>query len=382
MTTQTAGASAGTPPPSWLDTERPAARPDIEITEGLNGEPLAYDPAGGHYTRLSRSGAAILTALDGTVTGREFARRAVGAGRPDADGNAERMVLDFLGELRAAGLLTVPPARGRQEAAVRFARSSHMPRRALVGPRVSDVLDPVAAVLRRAPGLFGVLWTAAAVGSLIAAGTVVASQAAAEGPSLSGLGTGWALIVGLMIVQTVVHELSHGVACRFYGVRVREIGIGLLFYLVPAAYVDRTDAYRLRTRGPRAVIALAGVALDMLWLGGWAVLALTASGGAAQLSVVMVWLQLGLLLANLNPLLPTDGYHALEAAFGAVNLRSRALTALRCRILRQAPPSWLAARSRSQRVRYQLFGLVCLVYALAIAVFVARSLALLTGWTA
>ncbi|WP_338676494.1 hypothetical protein V1460_28600 [Streptomyces sp. SCSIO 30461] len=380
MTTMADGETTGTAPSSWLDTERPAARPDIEITEGLNGEPLAYDPVNGHYTRLSRSGAAILKALDGSMTGREFAFLAVRADGPGAGGHAEQTVLDFLDELRAAGLLTIPSAKGRREAAVRFARSSHMPRRALVGPGVSVVLDPVVAVLRRAPLVFGGLWTAAAVGSLIAAGAVVASPQAADGPSLSGLGWGWALISGFMLVQTVLHELSHGVACRFNGVRVREIGVGLLFYVVPAAYVDRTDAHRLRTRGPRVVIAFAGVAVDVLWLGGWSALALTTDGGPAHLAIVMVWLQLGLLLANLNPLLPTDGYHALEAAFGAVNLRSRALTALRCQVLRQAPPSWLAARSRSQRVRYQLFGLICLVYGLVIAAFCARSLVLLAGW--
>ncbi|MFE9254184.1 site-2 protease family protein [Streptomyces sp. NPDC006879] len=380
MTTQTAGEAAGTPSRSWLDTERLAVRADIEITEGLNDEPLAYDPANGHYTRLSRSGAAILKAIDGSMTGREFAFRAVRADGPGAGGNAEQVVLDFLGELRAAGLLTVPPAHGREEVSVKFARNSHMPRRPLVGPAVNSALDPVVTLLRRAPRVFGALWAAAAIGSLTAAGAVLASPAASDGPSLSTLGWGWALIVCLMVVQTVLHELSHAVACRLYDVRVREIGIGLLFYVVPAAYVDRTDAYRLRTRGPRVVIALAGVALDVLWLGGWSLLALTAQGWAAHLAVVVVWLQLGMLLANLNPLLPTDGYHALEAGFGAVNLRSRALTALRCRFLRQTPPSWLAARSRSQRVRYQVFGLVCLVYGLVIAAFCLRSLVLLAGW--
>ncbi|MFI0712205.1 PqqD family protein [Streptomyces inhibens] len=60
---------------------------------------------------MSRSGAAILRALDGTATGREFAARTVSRGSDAA--STERIVLAFLGELRAVGLLTVPPASDR-----------------------------------------------------------------------------------------------------------------------------------------------------------------------------------------------------------------------------------------------------------------------------
>ncbi|MEV4916671.1 hypothetical protein AB0K47_07645 [Streptomyces tirandamycinicus] len=371
------GVASGTAEPSWLDTERPAMRPDVEITEGLHHEPLAYDPVSGHYTRLSRSGAAILTALDGSMTGREFAARASGAGR--GDGSTQRVVLDFLGELRAAGLLTVPPDGGRGASAVRFARRSHMPRRPLVGSGVRAVLDPPAALLRRAPLPFGVLWTAAAVLAVWGAGSALAAPLASGGPALSLPVWGWTVVVCSMLLQTALHELAHGLACRYYGVPVREIGVGLLFYLVPVAYVDRTDAHRLPGRGSRVVIALAGVAQDVLWLGGWSALSLYADGQFGQLSLLMVWLQIGLLLANLNPLLPTDGYHALESAMGTLNLRSRAFTALRCRVLRQPPPSWLAVRSRSRQLRYQVFGVVCLAYALLVAVFCVRSLLALFG---
>lgn len=369
--------ASGSAQPSWLDTERPAMRPDVEITEGLNREPLAYDPVSGHYTRLSSSGAAILTALDGSMTGREFAARATGTGR--GDGSTERVVLDFLGELRAAGLLTVPPAGGREASAVRFARRGHMPRLPLLGAGVRAVLDPPASLLRRAPRPFGALWIAAAVLAVWGAGSVLAAPLAAGGPELSLPVWGWTVVVCGMLLQTALHELAHGLACRYYGVPVREIGVGLLFYLVPVAYVDRTDAHRLPGRWSRVAIALAGVAQDVLWLGGWSALSLYAEGQFGQLCLLMVWLQIGLLLANLNPLLPTDGYHALESAMGTLNLRSRAFTALRCRVLRQPPPSWLAVRSRSRQLHYQVFGLVCLAYALLVAVFCVRSLLLLLG---
>ncbi|MFG2195877.1 PqqD family peptide modification chaperone [Streptomyces sp. NPDC048639] len=360
---------------SWLDTESPAIRPGVEITEGINRELVAFDAETGHYTRLSRSGAAILRALDGSMTGREFTVRALRESRRDSlrDPASERILTNFLDELRAAGLLTVPPAPGRRSAAARFARRSHMPRKALITGRVSVLLDPVAGLLRRAPAVFAALWGAAALLALVAAWSVVSAPHAAEHLAPTGLTWGWALVAGILLVQTVVHELCHAVVCRYHGIRVREIGVGLLFYVVPAAYVDRTDAYRLPGRGSRVAIALAGVASDVLWLGGCAFLAREAGGEAGRALGVLVLLQIAFLLANLNPLLPTDGYQALEAGLGAINLRARSFTVLRCLVLRQPAPSWLATRGRVARLRYVVFGLVCLVYAALIAALMLRA---------
>lgn len=372
-------ASGETPAPdiSWLDRESPAIRPDIEIVEGINHELVAFDPTTGHYTRLSASGAAILRALDGTVTGREFAAQVARRSRPDRP--VEQTVLAFLDELRAAGLLTVPPAAGQQQAAVRFARRSHMPRRALPLGHATRLIDPVAQVLRRAPWLFAVLWAVAALLTLREAGSVLSIPRAADLLSVSGLAWGWGVLAGAVTVQTALHELGHAVVCRYYGVPVREIGVGLLFYVIPAAYVDRTDSYRLPSRRARVLICLAGPMLDVVWLGCYAYGATHAGGPARQAFGVLLWVQTAMLMANLNPLLPTDGYQALEAGFGAVNLRSRAFTALRCLLLRRPRPSWLAARSRAQQVRYHVFGVICLAYAALVVVLTVRALAALAG---
>lgn len=368
--------------PSWLDTASPAVRPDIEIVQGANDETVAFDPRTGHYTRLSRSGAAILRALDGRLTGREFAaavvRRSPRAGAAERR-SAEQVVLAFLDELRAAGLLTVPPAPGRGRDAVRFARRSHLPRRPLVTEQVNRFIDPVAVVLRRAPKLVAAVWTAAALAALLQVWAVISSPDPSRGVSSISMTWGWALLVGAFLTQITAHELSHAVACRYYGVRVREIGVGLLFYVVPAAYVDRTDAYRLSGRSARVVISLAGVALDVLWIGGYAALSAYGSGQVAQVAGILMWVQLAFLFGNLNPLLPTDGYHALEAAFATLNLRSRAFAALRCAVLREPRPSWLAARSTARRIGYQVFGIVCLAYAALIVLLVVRGFALLIG---
>ncbi|MFI2458136.1 hypothetical protein [Streptomyces sp. NPDC019539] len=186
----------------------------------------------------------------------------------------------------------------------------------------------------------------------------------------------WGLLIGTLLAQTAVHELSHAVACRYYKIAVREIGIGLRFYLFPVAYVDRTDAYRLVGRRPRVLIALAGIMADVPWIGCCAVLADRTHGQLQQGFVLILWLQMALLLMNLNFLLPTDGYDALEAGLGAINVRGRALTILRCLVLKKPRPSWLTTRSR---VPYLLFGLVCLIYtAVTVGIFL-WSLIILIG---
>ncbi|MDD9375793.1 PqqD family peptide modification chaperone [Streptomyces sp. ZAF1911] len=362
---------------SWLDTETPAARADIEIVEGINHQPVAFDPVTGHYTRLSRSGAAILQALDGTVTGREFACAVVRQGGHDH--TAEQIVLAFLGELRAAGLLTVPPESGALLDGVRFARRRHMPRRALATGSINRLLEPPARALRRAPALFAVLWGLAAAAALWQTGHAITSPGAAGLLTVSGLTWGWALLALLIALQTTVHELSHALSCRYYGIPVREVGVGLLFYVLPAAYVDRTDAYRLADRRPRIVICMAGVAVDLLWIGAYAAVTSHSDGQLGRLAGLLMWLQLMLLMGNFNPLMPTDGYQALETALGTVNLRARALTVLRCLVLRRPQPSWLASRGRARRTGYLVFGAVCVAYALLILVMTVHALTLWIG---
>lgn len=364
-------------PSSWLDTEFLAMQPGIEIIEGINRELVAFDPLTGRYTRLSRSGAAIVRALDGTMTGRQFAAQAVA--KESHGPSTEKIVLAFLEELRAAGLLTIAPASDRQHAAVRFARLSHMPRRALIRGKSLTVLDSLARLIRSARWPLGLLWGSAALFSLWATWSVISTPRAVEQISVWGLTWGWVVLVGIALTQTAIHELSHAVACRYYGIPVREIGVGLLFYFIPAAYVDRTDAYRLPSRRARVLIALAGVCVDILWLGGYAILAEHVGGQLQQVCILLLWLQVAALVGNLNPLLPTDGYDALEAGLGAVNLRARAFTSLRCLVLRQPLPSWLATRSRPQRARYLLFGLVCLSYAALVVGFILRSLVVVIG---
>jgi putative peptide zinc metalloprotease protein len=175
--------------------------------------------------------------------------------------------------------------------------------------------------------------------------------------------------VGLFLVQVLIHESSHAVVAQVLKVPVRGLGVALLFFFMPLAYVDRTDAYRLRHRRGRALLALAGPLADGWVMGATGIVASVAHGTVASLAAALLVVQ-GLSLAtNVNPLLPSDGYSAIEAATGLVDPRGRALALVRHAVRRQPLPSYLAHQSPAARRAYLTYGGACLAYIGVLAYF-------------
>jgi putative peptide zinc metalloprotease protein len=74
-----------------------------------------------------------------------------------------------------------------------------------------------------------------------------------------------------------------------------------------------------------------------------------------------------ILLANLNPLLPTDGYHAIEALWGGLNFQRRAFSLLlRLATFRPLPPH-LGSLGRGERRTHLVYAVMSLTY---VALFV------------
>ncbi len=132
----------------------------------------------------------------------------------------------------------------------------------------------------------------------------------------------WVLLLLMWIVAKVIHELGHAVAARHHGVRVGKMGI-IFFLCAPLAYVDVTDAWKLRSRWSRIQIALAGVYLELAiaaiaaWIWWW-----LPAGYARHLAAQMVLVAgPATLLVNANPLLRLDGYYVLSDLCEIPNLR-------------------------------------------------------------
>ena len=59
----------------------------------------------------------------------------------------------------------------------------------------------------------------------------------------------WWFVPIVVVVEVTLHELGHATVCEALGTPVREAGVALWCSVIPIAYVDCTDAYRL-PRGP------------------------------------------------------------------------------------------------------------------------------------
>jgi putative peptide zinc metalloprotease protein len=325
--------------PAWLD-EPVGLRPDATLLSGANGQPMLYLPATRGYVRLSRSGAAITALLDGSATGTDVVA-SIAARRPaTATAPVDHLVTGFLEELRAAHALTVPsdPPPGRF-------------------PRV------VIAIL-------------AALGAAAAVASFMALTERATNSSF----VAWWFVPMAVVVEVTLHELGHATVCEAFGTPVREAGVALWCSVIPIAYVDCTDAYRLPQRSRRVAIALAGPVVDVLAAGVTAVLALAAGGAVAATAHLVLAVQVVLVVSNLNPLMPTDGYHAFEAGLGTLNFRRRAFTYTGHRLLRRPLPTTIGPLRRSRRIAYLAYSAVAVLYlSFIVAVVVTALPILLTG---
>ena len=132
----------------------------------------------------------------------------------------------------------------------------------------------------------------------------------------------WPMLIAIWLSTKVVHEIGHAVAAHRHGVRIGPMGV-MFFLFAPLAYVDVTDAWKLRSRFHRLQIALAGVYLELaiaaLAAWGWWML----PGGLSGHLAAQVFLIAGptTLLVNANPLLRLDGYYVISDLLEIPNLR-------------------------------------------------------------
>lgn len=346
----------------------------VETLSGPDNIPLLYVQARDAYVRLSSSGGAIINMIarqDG-VTASSISE-VLAKPCPEKHAEISQTVGRFLDQLYQAGVLEpasnsqatarpqslADPFRGSRRFILRL--TLWRPNRLFAGKLVGVVRE-------HAPfttGILFVIWLA-----LTAAAIYYGARRGMVIPNFKLVA--WPVLAGCIVLHTVLHEFCHALVSSYYGVKSREFGLGLLYYFIPVAYTDRTDAYRLRNYKPRAFIALAGPAWDVSAAGLSATVALLTSGWLNSTFHVLALYQLISVISNLNPLLPGDGYHALEAAFKELNFRRRALTFFLRRLTGQEMPPQLDRLAVRQRTFYTLYALIVFAY-LAFTLFLTSS---------
>ncbi len=132
-------------------------------------------------------------------------------------------------------------------------------------------------------------------------------------------------ILGITLTVTALHEFAHGLACKHFGGDVREMGVLLIYYVLPAFYCNVTDIYRMGRKRERMSVIFAGIYWQLLvsTLGGLLWLIATPYTLLADLSLLVFIGGSFNILINCNPLIKLDGYYALSQALGVVNLQGR-----------------------------------------------------------
>lgn len=134
------------------------------------------------------------------------------------------------------------------------------------------------------------------------------------------------LAAAMVIFSLFFHETAHAMSCRYYGGKVRWMGI-ILYFFIPCPFCDVSDMYIMESRRKKIFISLAGVAANALFgdvvLG---IYCLLAVNGKSLPVLIYFWaVNLLTIIFNLIPFVKLDGYWILSAVTGITNLMDKAL---------------------------------------------------------
>lgn len=181
------------------------------------------------------------------------------------------------------------------------------------------------------------------------------------------------ILAGLLI--GVTHEFAHGLTCKAFGGRATEVGVLMIYYLMPALYCNVTGIHSIPKRGRRLWVIAAGVYWQLivgtLSLLGWFLLA-----PHTLLSDLAFIIFLGSVLDVFfegNPLIKLDGYYLLSQWLRSPNLMDRSRAFWRG-LLRhilfgdrgQGTTQWTGR----ERAIYFVYGLLSFLYTIALVFFI------------
>ncbi len=129
-----------------------------------------------------------------------------------------------------------------------------------------------------------------------------------------------------VIAVKFIHEFAHAYSAKVHGVRVRRMGIAIVFF-IPRLYSDLTDSWRIHDWKKRFLIDGAGIISEII-IGGFAALIWVNTIPGITHSVAYFVFAVSIIntvLINGNPFIRYDGYFMLMDFMGIDNLQQRAI---------------------------------------------------------
>ncbi|MBO9325443.1 MAG: cyclic nucleotide-binding protein, partial [Roseiflexus sp.] len=251
---------------------RPHAIPDVAadpVVEGGQTYYIVRTPQG-TYIRLTEAQHEVWRAMDGTRTIAELGLDAF---------RRHSLILpigELVATLKAEGLLLDKPVgvyRAINEALARGTTRTwgRRIRRVLTGATLTlPGIDAFYSAIYRWGGrllftrVFAVLASIIALAGIIAFGLAMSSGAETyEVIRLNGSVTlGLAALWAVTLLSFVIHESAHALAVKHFGRTLTRGGV-MLYYGLPAAFVDTSDIWR-SPRSARIIVSAAGPAADLL----------------------------------------------------------------------------------------------------------------------
>ncbi len=300
-----------------IETRRPRAAPEI-VARPLHGSGefittwIVGDPGIDRYlvvpSAVLRPVEHAIRCMDGSRTVEEVEQSV----RTECQARID--VTELLVRLKRAGLLDGserPDAEDMERLSLQLAR---IPLGTLtragkwLGPAPAKPLLLVASLIAVAPAA---IW-----------GYSPADLAPAHAPSS-------AQVLLALAFAVLLHEAAHAAVAVREGLRPERLTVALYLGLLPIAYLRIPGIYSLPRWG-RIRVWSAGLLMNLglaVFAGGIA-RGLAGSAAANGWAVFSAW-NLGLVVVNLLPFLPTDGYFLYSTLTGEHNLRKRAWIAVR-----------------------------------------------------
>jgi putative peptide zinc metalloprotease protein len=168
-----------------------------------------------------------------------------------------------------------------------------------------------------------------------------------------------------MLLEAALHEFAHGVTCKHFGGKVRQLGI-MWYMTMFIFFCDTTSAWTFPKKSQRIWVSLAGPLVS------WAVFGVTAwcagitaaaSSPWAVLWILLTFMNAFGLMMNFNPLIRMDAYYMLVDWTGIPNLQKKSFDYLKADILGWIGknPSPVGPPSLREKRIYLIYGVLSAV---------------------
>jgi putative peptide zinc metalloprotease protein len=127
-----------------------------------------------------------------------------------------------------------------------------------------------------------------------------------------------------LFIVKIFHEFGHALTAKRFGCHVPTMGVAFLV-MMPMAYTDVTEGWKLNSHRKRLAIAIAGIRTELI-IASWATFFwfFLATGNIREIAFFLATTSLTTtILVNASPFMRFDGYYILSDLIGMPNLQER-----------------------------------------------------------